>query len=241
MSEAFSLAPVLWQRFFDDNGETPLAGGKLYSYAAGTSTPIATYTDEGGGTPNTNPVVLDSSGYANIWLGSNAYKLVLEDADGNVLRTVDDVLSISQQIAEQIDLEGALAAANNLSDLESIPTALKNLGISPETYPTKFSVTSGQSATNLTGETVDGTIYSSVLYEFEVQQGTTIGSSGSFALQYLNAAWVLAMGPVLNAGSSMGVLFSVTQSTTISQLQAAEAGLGNGTIKLKKSYFAVTP
>ena len=41
---------------------TPLVGGKVYTYAAGTTTPQATYTDAGGGTPNENPVVLDSRG-----------------------------------------------------------------------------------------------------------------------------------------------------------------------------------
>jgi hypothetical protein len=66
-------------RAFDANG-APLAGGKLYSYAAGTSTPLATYTDQGGGTPNANPTILDSSGEASVWLGPLAYKLDLFSA-----------------------------------------------------------------------------------------------------------------------------------------------------------------
>jgi hypothetical protein len=41
------LSPLLRQRFFDSNGN-PLAGGKLYSYAAGTTTPQSTYTDQSG-------------------------------------------------------------------------------------------------------------------------------------------------------------------------------------------------
>ena len=73
------------------NGGLPLAGGKLYSYQAGTSTPLATYTDRSGSVANANPVVLDAAGRADIWLSVNvAYKLVLEDSAGNVLDSIDD-------------------------------------------------------------------------------------------------------------------------------------------------------
>jgi hypothetical protein len=82
-------------RAFDANGN-PLAGGKLYSYAAGTTTPLATYPDATGGTPNTNPVELDANGEANVWLGPDAYKFVLQDATGAVLWTVDGIKSLDE-------------------------------------------------------------------------------------------------------------------------------------------------
>jgi len=73
------------------NGGLPLAGGRIYSYQAGTSTPLATYTDRSGSVANANPVVLDAAGRADIWLSVNvAYKLVLEDSAGNVLDSIDD-------------------------------------------------------------------------------------------------------------------------------------------------------
>lgn len=75
-------------RALDTNG-LPLVGGKLYTYQAGSSTPQATYTDSTGVTPNANPVVLDSTGSANVWLGNLPYKLVLKDSLGNTLWTVD--------------------------------------------------------------------------------------------------------------------------------------------------------
>lgn len=85
-----NLSPLLKQRFFDANG-LPLAGGLLYSYAAGTTTPQVTYSNSTG-TTNTNPVVLDSSGYADVWLDPTlAYKFVLEDSSNNVQFTVDNV------------------------------------------------------------------------------------------------------------------------------------------------------
>jgi hypothetical protein len=76
-------------QFFDNSGN-PLSGGKVYTYAAGTLTPLSTYTDRGGLTANPNPVVLDSAGRADIWLSTNiAYKLIVQDSVGNVMDSVD--------------------------------------------------------------------------------------------------------------------------------------------------------
>jgi len=84
------LLPTLKQKYFAANG-TVLAGGKIYSYIAGTSTPLATYTDAGGGTPNANPVTLDSNGEANIWISNASYKFVVKDSLLNTIYTVDNV------------------------------------------------------------------------------------------------------------------------------------------------------
>jgi len=46
---------------------SPLVGGLVYTYAAGTSTALTTYTDSTLGTANSNPVVLDAYGNAKIW------------------------------------------------------------------------------------------------------------------------------------------------------------------------------
>jgi hypothetical protein len=54
------------KQFFDNNGN-PLAGGKIYTYVTGTSTPKATYVSPSGAA-NTNPIILDSAGRADIWL-----------------------------------------------------------------------------------------------------------------------------------------------------------------------------
>lgn len=87
------LLPMLNQQFFDDNGE-PLVGGKLYSYHAGTSTPLATYQDAEGNTPNTNPIILDANGSAVIFVGPDSYKFVLTDPDDNVIWIRDGVSHI---------------------------------------------------------------------------------------------------------------------------------------------------
>lgn len=94
MSVTPNLPPVLRQRYFDSNG-LPLAGGQLFTYQAGTTTPQATYTDQTGGTPNANPIILDSQGYASMWLDQSlSYKFVLEDSNGVVQWTVDQVVGL---------------------------------------------------------------------------------------------------------------------------------------------------
>lgn len=86
------LSPLPKMQFFSTAG-APLVGGKLHSYAAGTTTPLATYTDQAGATANTNPIILDSRGEANVWLASAAYKLKLTTADDVEIWTVDNVSS----------------------------------------------------------------------------------------------------------------------------------------------------
>jgi hypothetical protein len=85
-----TLAPTPKLQFFDANG-APLVGGKLYTYAAGTTTPLASYTDSTGNTANTNPIILDSRGEANVWLGAAVYKFALYDSTNVLIWTVDNI------------------------------------------------------------------------------------------------------------------------------------------------------
>jgi hypothetical protein len=82
------ITPIPKTQFIGADG-SPLVGGKVYTYAAGTTSPQATYTDSAGSTPNTNPIILDSRGEANIWLGEAAYKFKLTDADDVEIWVVD--------------------------------------------------------------------------------------------------------------------------------------------------------
>ena len=87
-----SLTPTPKQQFFDANGN-PLVAGKVYTYAGGTTTPIATFTDQAGGTTNTNPIILDSRGMANIWLQPTiAYKFLITDSNDVTQYTTDNIL-----------------------------------------------------------------------------------------------------------------------------------------------------
>ena len=74
---------------FDSNGD-PLSSGKLYTYAAGTTTNKTTYTTQGAGTANANPVILDSRGEADVWI-DGSYKFVLKDSSDTTIWTVDNI------------------------------------------------------------------------------------------------------------------------------------------------------
>lgn len=70
----------------------------IYTYAAGTNTPLATYTSSTLATPNTNPVLTNSAGYAvngatitGIWVGSSCYKFVAQDSSAVTLFTQDNI------------------------------------------------------------------------------------------------------------------------------------------------------
>ena len=81
-------------QFFDNNGD-PLSGGLVYSYQAGTTTPLSTYTTSSGLTPHTNPIVLDSAGRVpsggEIWLELRLYKFILATSGDVAIATFDNV------------------------------------------------------------------------------------------------------------------------------------------------------
>lgn len=92
------LTPSPKQQFFDNNGN-PAVGWKLFTYQAGTTTKLATHTDSTGLANNTNPIILDYRGEANIWIPANTpYKYVLApptdtDPPTHAVWTVDQVRS----------------------------------------------------------------------------------------------------------------------------------------------------
>jgi hypothetical protein len=90
------LSPVggVAAQFFTNTGSV-LTGGKLYSYAAGTTTPQATYTTNSGAVARTNPIILDAAGRVpdsgEIWITANAYKFVLKDSNDVLIASWDNI------------------------------------------------------------------------------------------------------------------------------------------------------
>jgi len=93
---AVFLSPVggVAAQFFTNTGSV-LTGGKLYTYAAGTTSPQTTYTTYRGNIARTNPIVLDSAGRVpdggEIWITANAYKFVLKDSNNVLIATWDNI------------------------------------------------------------------------------------------------------------------------------------------------------
>ena len=83
-------------QFFSNDG-LPLAGGKIQTYQAGSTTPLTTYTDSSGLIANTNPIILGTDGRppSTIWLSDGFfYKFVLSDANDVVIQTYDNLYGI---------------------------------------------------------------------------------------------------------------------------------------------------
>jgi len=96
---AVFLSPVggAAAQFFTNTGAV-LTGGKLYTSAAGTTTPLTSYTTSAGNVARTNPIVLDAAGRVpdggEIWITSARYKFVLTDSNNVLIATYDNLSGI---------------------------------------------------------------------------------------------------------------------------------------------------
>lgn len=89
-------------QFFDNNGNV-LSGGKVYTYAAGTTTPAATYTNNLGSAANSNPIILDSAGRPpqEIWFPiGTTFKFVIKTSTDTLIGTYDNIPSINDPYSE---------------------------------------------------------------------------------------------------------------------------------------------
>lgn len=198
------ILPWVKQQFFDANGD-PLSGGKIYSYIAGTATPLTTYADSDGTIPNANPVILDASGETDIYLGNRLYKLIIADSTDIVLKTRDNVDGTSTN-----DNSTSPWATHAVTDGQSatnlVGETVDSVSYSSAVYDVE--ITRGT------------TVFSNI--------------PGGLVLQNLNSTWRLVVGMAL-AQEPHGVTFTVSQATTIAQLKAAlDSGAGNGEIKLSR-------
>jgi len=90
------------------NGQTmfgptalPLAGGQIFTYQAGSSTPLTTYTTVNGTIANQNPVILGTDGKLpnELWLQSGySYKFVVQDSTNNLVATYDNIAGVLTQV-----------------------------------------------------------------------------------------------------------------------------------------------
>ena len=133
----------------------PLAGGKVYTYSAGTTTSKATYTTMAGTVANPNPVILDQSGKAKIFLGDGSYRLQIKDSNDALIddidqisryvtqsefatfqQTVNDGVTQLTEVREQIDVFVNTSIGNQKGFANGIAPLDPNVKIDPIYLPT---------------------------------------------------------------------------------------------------------
>jgi hypothetical protein len=239
MAVSLSLLGGAGAQFFTNNG-VPLAGGLIYTYAAGTTTPVATYTSSSGATPHANPIVLDSGGRVasgEIWLTTTTvYKFVLKTSANVTIATYDNVGG-SPNVAD------LLLAANNLSELTNTATARTNLGLgtAATAAATSFASSGANSnITSLTGLTTPltvsqgGTGNATLTVNAAVVGGATSTSAvsavrpGKLGNVLTSTAGSTVNATALVAGTEYSILsFGTTDFTTVGATKAVVVGYIN--------------
>ena len=132
-----NLMPLPKMRF--TNAGRPLVGGKVFFYVAGTTTPKTTFKDRAQATANTNPVILDSNGEADIWLEMGYYKVVLKTSTDVVVWTVDGVAADANGLnVDDLNKAGDRLVAACESCHKSFKPDLPTMGLYKSTnYPPK--------------------------------------------------------------------------------------------------------
>lgn len=127
------LIPWVELRFLRLNGTTgvlePNASGTVETYAAGTSTPLATYADANLVTANATTITLDANGFPSstgtriaMFLQPTGYKFVVKDDLGSMLYTIDKVEDVGQVFAANFGNLQSAGSKNQSSGYTVIAT-----------------------------------------------------------------------------------------------------------------------
>lgn len=200
-------------QFFSNNG-VPLAGGLLYTYLAGTTTPAATYTSSSGATALANPIVLDSAGRVptgEIWLTDTiSYKIVLKTSLDVLIATWDNLVGINSNIigftAQQ---ETATATAGQTvfnTTLNYVP-GTNNLAVyvngSKQIVTTNYTETDSNTVTFLTGLNVGDLV--------QFSTASPVASNAVFAYE---VSYTPNANSLLSTGTVNVALDSLSNNTT---------------------------
>ena len=226
------LAPQPKAQFFDANG-SPLVGGKVYTYAAGTTTPLQTYTDASGVTPNTNPVILDSRGECNLWFSNaSSYKVVLESATGTLQWTVDNISTYGTLASQNSNnvaitggtITGVTLTVNVIGDVSGNAGTVTN-GVYLDAVQTVTNKTLTGMASASTVKDSLGTDYTIGFRSVPQSLNTTAAASDIGKHLFVSATTTIPSG-VFVAGNEFLVVNSSASTVTLTQGAGTTLRLG---------------
>jgi hypothetical protein len=198
------------------------AGGFLCSFAAGTSSPLATYTDSTAATENNNPVVLDANGSASIWVAQVGYKFILYlggngscPGSGAVVWSQDNVYAIFQQVNSvsitggSSNLVGALTFAGVANRVEVLNTGNTITFTLPQDIGTSSSVT---------------------FYNLTASNQVNFGSlwlTGSFAGEIISPTGAITTGATITATGQVSAAAYYNNSTSTQTIDTSNNAIVN--------------
>jgi hypothetical protein len=217
------LAPEPKAQFFAADG-TPLVGGKVYTYAAGTTTPLATFTDASANTPNTNPVILDARGECNLWFTTAAsYKIVLKDADDVLQWTVDNIATYGTLASQNFNnvsitggtITGVTATFNLTGDVSgNAGTVTNGVYLTATQTLTNKTITGLASASTVNDS--NGSAYT-IGYRKRPQSTNTTAAASDVAKHLLVTATTTIPSGVFTSGDWFEVVNNTSGTLTLTQ------------------------
>lgn len=254
-------------QFFDDNGD-PLSGGKIFTYAAGTTTPKATYTDFTGATPHANPIILDAAGRppSEVWLTyGDSYKFILKDSLDTLVGTFDNIDGIPPVNINLVRLYGSTSGYVELrapavagTNIVTFPAATGTVALtSNPTFTGTTAVATLTASENITGSktisgrllsasqtvNIDGYLYMGGTGQAKLPVGSTAQRAGAFSGVGQISGTTLTITNVTAGSIYIGATITgtgVTSGTRVTDFLTGSGGIGTYTVDTSQTVAAGT-
>jgi hypothetical protein len=171
------FSPILNGQVVLDNNGKALAGGKIFTYANNTANSEITFSALDGA-PNTNPIILDSSGRlpSELWLVEGVmYTIIIAKANGTVLQEINNVKGISS-LSSGTDAENTLWVKHVDAPNYISPTSIMVPGLVSSVFRVgnriKFVQDEGSSSLGATVTSVSISAENNTVVTFSVDEGT---------------------------------------------------------------------
>ena len=218
-----SLPSFFALQFFDDAGD-PVAGGSLYTYANGTTTPQTTWSDEAATVPNANPIILDAAGRCKAFLGTSEYTFTLKTSGGALVKTWDNVAGVANSSAIAGKLDASTAATTYALKNNTVLTGTLSVA-GAATFSSTVSVTADAASAN--GVTRLSQVAGFTLPKFSNMLITATGTNSSLSISADQA---------LLQGSGIAYKASAI-SLSLSLASSGANGLDVGAVAASTFYF----